>query len=268
MENGHDDMLEKWPVVLRSLPLAQLFVDPSYQRKQIPAWIRHIAANFDPELFERLKVSDRGNTTYAVMDGQQRMEAVRTRNPEEQLVPCLVYSGLSRKQEAKVFAKTQAKTGRKLPSVRDTFRADLFGGDAGAVSIEQTVVAAGFTVSLNGSNSEGAINAIGALIYIQDEGRGDDLALTLELLRDGWGVAGAVASGVILKGIYRFAAHFRGHYERDRVVQVFQGTSPSALLVEGTAQLAVFGGNKDVGVARAITHRYNKRLAPNRRLEW
>src|SRR5947209_20056743 len=90
-----------YPFRFEILTPSQLTVDESYQRP-LSHFVETIVENFDPALLQTLAVSER-RTTYTVIDGQTRLVALRRLGALE--VPCLIYTGLTKAQEAMLFAR-------------------------------------------------------------------------------------------------------------------------------------------------------------------
>src|SRR4051812_16232170 len=123
-----------WPYRFELVPLDRLFVDADYQRP-LTSFVERIANDYDPAKVGTLTVSERKKGPHAIVDGQTRWEATK-RQPSEELpvddagrpiVPCLVYYGLSREQEAQLFASLQ--TDRRGMATYLRFRASLVAKD-------------------------------------------------------------------------------------------------------------------------------------------
>lgn len=81
-----------------------------YQREGDDAFVAEIARNFNWVKFGALWVSQRANGTIGklcVVDGGMRLRAA-LRIGEITEVPCLVYRGLTRQEEAEVFLRINA----------------------------------------------------------------------------------------------------------------------------------------------------------------
>src|SRR4051794_33828172 len=83
--------------------VGELTVDQRYQRALNARRVKKIANEFDPYSVGMLIVSDRGDGTKVVLDGQTRRAALVAMGWEDQMVPCYVYVGLSVEEEARIF---------------------------------------------------------------------------------------------------------------------------------------------------------------------
>lgn len=149
-----------WPYRFAVLSVDALFVDASYQRP-LTTFAKRIRDQFDPALLGTLIVSARAEDRFAVVDGQTRAEAVRqlaATGDAPGVVPCLVYDGLSRADEANLFARLQ-KERRGIASYH-RFRAALVAGDEEAIDIQRIAKAAGYEV---GPAAKTQISAVAGL---------------------------------------------------------------------------------------------------------
>lgn len=123
-----------------------LVVDPDYNRDILPRWVDQIAANFNPDQLESLNVSKREFSDgrppeYVVISGQHRLAATLKARGPDFLLTCLVYLGLTRKQEAELFVLFDEKKRNHAPYQR--YRAHLFGGNPEVVDIDRIVKSCG-----------------------------------------------------------------------------------------------------------------------------
>lgn len=118
---------------LRWLPVADLVIDPAYQREITNAsHVRRIAAVFRWANFSPLMVNDRGDGQFAVIDGQHRAHAAALAGHAK--VPCLV-ARMSVALEAGAFAAVNGLV-QKVSGVA-LFRAALAAGEGWAVAVDQ-----------------------------------------------------------------------------------------------------------------------------------
>jgi hypothetical protein len=86
----------------------ELRMDGVYQRDGDIYRARRIASNFRWAAFGMVIVSERENGNYYVIDGGHRVLAAMMR-PDVDNIPCVVFSGLSRTEEAAAFVYYNAK---------------------------------------------------------------------------------------------------------------------------------------------------------------
>jgi hypothetical protein len=247
----------------------RLVNDPRYQRPIYPTQVKKIASEFDPDLLGAIVISEREDGELYVIDGQHRLEALRTMGWEDQLVPCLVHRNRSLEEEAKIFAETQTK--RKQLRPVEVFAAQLLAGDPVAVGIKHAVEEVDFVLNLTGSGQldNGHMSCVSAMRFVWEKyGRGPDvLRETLRLIRDAWGV-GAGPKGSVVLGVAQFVNAYWGQYDRRRLIHVMQALLQERLLALGTEQKRVNGVSHSVGVMRALLVAYNKNLTTNRLTAW
>lgn len=140
--------------VLQNLAVADLRIDPTYQRKtdnrQSERLIGNIAQKWDWALCLPLVVSNRGGAgELFVIDGQHRLEAAKLRSDIVDL-PCVVVIYPDARAEAASFvALNQLR--RPLNSL-ELFHAAVAGGDEEAAAIKAAVEAAGLSIAAHTNN--------------------------------------------------------------------------------------------------------------------
>ena len=151
-------LIDTYPYIYEQVPIDRLIVDETYQRPLTPFW-RKVASNFNPALLSPLVVSLRDEGVFVVVDGQTRLQALRSMGAE--WAPCMVFNG-DAEEEAELFALFQSERKGIRPYLR--FRALLRAGDAVSLAIAKEVESHGYHVADAGSSSNaGAITAIRAL---------------------------------------------------------------------------------------------------------
>ena len=153
----------RWPEFMM-LDKEKLCIDLEYQRSHFHPLIKDIASKFNREWFQACIVSDRGNGTFAIMEGGQRWGAALLRdNTEIQYIPCLVYRFDNIKQEAGVFDVINKK--RKTITGVERFMALVAQGFPDSVQLHNTITDSGFI--LNGSHATpDSFSCIGVLQVI------------------------------------------------------------------------------------------------------
>lgn len=206
-----------WPYRFEVVPLSRLIVDEEYQRP-LTTFVDKIVAKFDPALVGTLIVSGRQHGKYAVVDGQTRMEALRELGMTE--APCLVYVGLTRAQEASLFARLQ-KERRGIQSYH-RFRAALVAEDPQAIAIEQTVADCGYVIGVE----KGEIPAVAALEYAYKRG-GDTLDRTLLVFQSAWGNE-YIPTGDLIRGLASLLAD-RQAIDDERLADRLKNVTPEQI---------------------------------------
>lgn len=187
-----------WPYSYAILNVDLLTVDESYQRP-LTTFARRIEHGFDPALVGTLVVSRRADGTLAVVDGQTRAAAISHLVAAGEIaspgVPCLVYEGLSRADEASLFARLQKE--RRGISSYHRFRAAVVAGEEEAVAIQAIVRAAGHDTGV-GKDKIGAVAALERVYRFNPT----LLERTFAVLADAYG-AEYVPAADMLRGVGR-----------------------------------------------------------------
>lgn len=134
--------------VLQNCTLAELAVDPGYQRSTesgaSQAFIRDVARDWDWSLCQPLVVAQRPGAGLFVVDGQHRLAAARLRGDILDL-PCVITPYPDAAAEAAAFVKLNQK--RRPLRALDLFKASLGAGNAEAVAVMALIDAAGLRLS-------------------------------------------------------------------------------------------------------------------------
>ena len=208
-----------WPYRFELVPLDKLFIDADYQRP-LTSFVETVAREYDPALVGTLIVSERTNGMHAVIDGQTRSEAMRLNSEPE--APCLIYSGLSREQEAELFADLQTKRRGMATYLR--FRAALVAKKPEAVAIAQIVRLAGFELDVE--ETPHTVKAIAALekVYRRDPAL---LETVMHVIANAWPGADTEGrvSGDMIGGLAIFIGREKS-VDLERLVERLSATEP------------------------------------------
>jgi hypothetical protein len=255
-------------VEVHRIPISRLRVDPNYQRHLDRTRVERMARQWSDRLCGALAVSDRADGTFYVVDGQHRYEALSIlRRPT---VPCFVWAGLSREQEADLFVTLN--TERRAVRMDDRFRARLAAGDRHAAEIVAIAEQAGFSV-LSNPKSVNDLKATSTLEKIRTIYGPDVLAETLSIIAEVWPTERIARQKDMLGGIGLFAGLFRSQYDRPRLVAILQKIPAAQLQREANGIEIEIGRTPKGGgenrraagiygtaviVARLIRERYDK----------
>lgn len=179
---------------LEWVTINRMKVSPLAQRDLNPARVNRIITRFDLEQVGTPTVNERDGWFYLI-DGQHRIEALRGLGYGDQQIECWTYLGLSEAEEAEKFLK-----------LNDTLAVNAFakfkvGVQAGReleCDIDRIVRDAGFRVAL-AARDRGAISAVGTLGRVYQQTGGDNLARTLDIIRESYGDLGL--SSAVIDGI-------------------------------------------------------------------
>ena len=90
----------KYMQSIEGMPLSEICIEP-YQRVLNNARVKRIADNFDPARVGVLLLSKRGSHSYAIVDGQHRLCAMRQIGVQDAV--CIVVVGMTYEDEANYF---------------------------------------------------------------------------------------------------------------------------------------------------------------------
>lgn len=242
-----------WPYRFEVAPLGALFIDDSYQRP-LSRFVKRIADNFDPALLGTLIVSERKGGKRAVIDGQTRLMALRQLGHLN--APCLIYTELTREQEADLFARFQSE--RKNVSALERFKAALVAKEARAVDIADLADRAGFIISK--SNVGNSIVAVKALEETYDRYGREMVDRVLNVVAGSWKFRTAGGNtNEMLRGLAYFIA--KNGVDDDKLIRRLSIVDPATLHTRAgqLRQGRGHGGKSPSYMAEAIGVEYRRR---------
>lgn len=268
--NGSKSLPYRFEIV----PLKNMVVD-AYQRP-LTNFVDKIEREFDPALVGTLCLSERSKTKFAVIDGQTRAEGMKRVGLAE--APAIVYEGLTRQQEAALFAKFQ--TERRGMTSASRFKAQVIAGDETATKINAIVESCGYTIEHN-SSAANALKAVAALEFVywgtfgrrgkKNEANPDLLRDTLNVIKAAWPkLPDTAKSSVMVRGLGFFMAREpAGGFKQPRKSDVLTDklqvrlskVTPSELSkrAESLREGRGMEGNSPAYMAEAIEAQYRKR---------
>lgn len=246
------------------LPIAELHIDPSYQRQLQQALVDQIALNYDPLTAGFVLVSRRESGDLYIVDGQHKTVGAQHAGQAEML--CLVIDGLTPDEEARLRLAANVK---RTDSALEKFKARLVALDPVALAINRIVESFDVKINLSAPASEYGINGIAALERVfRMDGNGALLITVLKTIQDAWGKPESEKASVNnLKAIAFFYEKHEGEFDRDRLVERLAVTGPAALRRMGMNSKAAMGGSQWLNHYRSIVEVYNYRLSSGK-LEW
>jgi hypothetical protein len=233
--SGKKRATKRWPYRFAMVELGSLFVDHEYQRP-LTTFANEVIDEYDPALLGTLIVSERDDGTYAVIDGQTRLAGMAAN--EEPAAPCLIYHGLTREDEAKLFADLQVKRRGMATYLR--FRASLVAKDPEALAIRSIVQGAGFELDVD--ETAHTVKSIAALenVYRKDPGL---LRRVMDTIAATWPdpTTEARSSGDLIRGLALFLERER-HVDDERLVSRLSAITPRMLRHRANALQEGAGG--------------------------
>lgn len=243
--------------------LADLRVDPVYQRDLTAQFVERLAEKWDIVTAGTIVVSKRPDGNLYIVDGQHRAAAA-VRAGETHILAQVVNEP-SAEEEARLRLKGNVK---RTDRVFEVFRARLASGDETALAIERILGDFGTQVNMVPTMNTG-INAITAVEKLYKLDGGVTLITVLSLLKKLFGeIRPEFASSDLLKGLTWFLAHHGDVIDTERFERVFRMTGPSTLSRSARAHKASLGGALWVNTYRALVTMYNEGLSDASKLEW
>lgn len=259
-----EEEIGSWPYSFAIVPLKQLTID-AYQRP-LTTFVDKIVAKFNPALVGTLCVSERSKTKFAVIDGQTRAEGMRRLAMTE--APCLVFHGLTRENEAQLFALFQ--TERRGMTSSSRFKAEVIAGNPHAVEINDVVEGLGFVIdqSIAASN---AIAAVASLEFVYHSAKAGAKAKTnrnpellstvLQTIKEAWPrLPDTAKSSLVIRGLGYYFCNEGKSVDREKLVQRLSKVTPGALAkrAEHLRDGEGMTGNSPAYMSRAIEAQYRK----------
>jgi len=251
--------------VLQNIGVAELAVDPEYQRDidngASRALIRSIARDWNWGLCQPLVIAQRADGLF-VVDGQHRLAAARLRGDIGDL-PCVVTAHASVEDEAAAFVALNQK--RKPLNAIDLFKARLASHDAVARSLLRLIHHAGLDLSPHNNWKwwkPGQVGNIGGIEKCQKEA-GD--ALTGRALRT---LAAAFEGQVLRYGGTIFAGLWPammeieagGYCDGNLLVAILAGQDQAAWVADFLALANTLGVHRNRAATMAIRAAYEEAL--------
>jgi ParB-like nuclease domain len=238
------------------LPVDALFVDrTAYQRELKPKNVARITrVGWSERRAGTIAVSDRGDGTYAVYDGQHRLEAACILGVRD--VACMVTTGMTRQEEAQAFI--DCNRDRQQPDWYDYLHAMVGAKDAEAIAILETVQRHGLSVGKGGNPN--MIQAPRTLMDVSSVFGLKTLDHTLRVLKEIWhGEAESLKAGFIGAMARVLVDYKLAGLDEERLVAILSRTPTGEVLRLAKAMSTKFSVS-DESIGRAFVTLYNKRL--------
>jgi hypothetical protein len=244
------------------LPISDLSVDSYVQRTYNSGHAEDLANKWDPQKIGIFKVSRRESGGLWVLDGQHRMAALRKRGEEDAKVFALVYEGLTKPEEAKIFLRDNVEN--RKPNTVDIFRIEVAAEVPQAVEINEVLRAHGLHVSMAGDRH--AISAVGALRWLYKLKGTAAIDRTLSLIADAWGPdVRSARDGDLLKGVGHVLINSTGKLDVSALAhKLGSAGKPSQLMGTARTYKNATGQALWREVAGVIVTQYNKGRTTNR----
>jgi len=238
---------------------SQIYV-PEYQRVLSSPQVKRIVADFNPNLLNPIKVSYRGGVYYC-FDGQHTLAALRMlNNGEDVLVDCKVYIGMSKEDEAELFAEQNGHS-RKVEK-RDELKALYIAKNETVVKFKTAVEKHGISCDFTASNGDGRLVSYNKALTIFKKSP-DALDRILTIVSGAWNSEHDSLRNEMLGGLYVFDKTYGDKYSLGTAIKKFSNTSAKKIIRD--AKATPITGDKRY--AAQLVDLYNMKLTGKNRLE-
>jgi len=210
---------------IERIPLSEICIEP-YQRVLNNARVKRIADNFDPARVGVLLLSKRGPHSYAIVDGQHRLCAMRQIGVPDAV--CIVVVGLSYEEEANYF-RIQTRDANPL-NAYSLYKAGVQAKDEHFLRIEAILLKNEYTVGLSAEPMViTAVNTLSRVMTMQGEAA---LDLALQSIRDAWHGDSTALRREMLAGVAEFARRYATRFTAETFRQRLGNLLPADLFFE------------------------------------
>lgn len=235
----------------------------SYQRPIVEMVVRKITSDFDPQALGGIIVNRRQDGRMFIVDGQQRVEALKRMG--HQMADVLLLDGLTVEQEARLFTKLNGN--RKSVEAIELFKARLSYGDPIAVEIAAIAERYGYKIQKGYGATANGIAAVRALEIVHKAGGADLLDRTLGILRAAWDDEPEAVHRYTIAGMGAFLRRYDGLVDTARLISRLRSKAPSVILRKASAEMA-YGKGLDLAFAMEVASLYNWKLQGHRLPAW
>ncbi|MEU9712903.1 DUF6551 family protein [Streptomyces sp. NPDC047967] len=236
-----------------------LVVDPTLDAQRIfqRAWANKLTKIWDRDVLLPAIVSLREDGVYYVLDGQHSNAVAKEVEGANFKRDCMIYTGLSRQQEAKLFLA--ANRDRKPVKPHDNFRVAITAGDEFSIRVEQEVKSCG--LEIGSGTSVNRVGAVQALIAIGAKREGL-IPKVLKSVEGAWGRDTTTWDNMMLRAVGMVIDKNWDIIKLDRLSKTLQ-KAPVGLWKGKAITLTTSGGgsnSRSVPLARQIIVEYNRGL--------
>lgn len=247
---------------LKVIHLVDIKVDPSYQRDAVDRAWKKIMADFNPQALGVPVLGERDDGTLWVVDGLQRITALKKMNKKE--VRAEVFASKGPEHEAEVFKLiNKNRTGLKPLQM---FHAMLTAQDKSAWDIKRIAEEYDFIIPKHtkaspsgGTSNETRAKQLGSIVAVQKiYGWGGEQALrfVLKVISQCWADDDQRTRDTIMFGLYRFWDRQEASVDIERLVPRLNTTTPAKIIYSANAM----AGDRSANASDIFLRLYRKRL--------
>lgn len=243
-----------------AVPLNLLIIDSQVQRPLDKKKADKIAAELNLDAIGMICVSRRINGSYAIIDGQHRVDAMRTFGFNTEPIQCEIYDALSLADEAAMF---RLRNNRAAVSRVDLFRVRVVEGDPTATAINDMLARHGWTVRSQGKQDR-AFAAIATLEHVwslDPHGTPPAAERAVSTITAAWGHNSAGVDTAIVGGLGALYARYGTQVESGDVIERLAryAGGPNALIGKARGLRESLGGKVSSCLAEIVVEEYNRR---------
>jgi hypothetical protein len=265
MSDGKHERFDQTSFRLEWIPCKHLSVVwVQAQRRYREDRARNIAANFDPELFNPVRVTlPNGNGIYHICDGQHGKGAVEILWGPEEKVPCLVAPEGDPVRAAEMFLRTN--TSQRPPSKIDHFKVSVTAKRPIEVAIDRIVRHHGYRI--DSTNTQKVITAIAAVKFVYNCGP-KILDQTLGFLHRIWPDDRNAFGGALLRGFGVFLNEFGSYLDAERFIETTKKKwTPGTLARDAKVTRETHGVTTTDAIVQQLMQQYNHGLRTGKTLK-
>lgn len=232
------------------LPLSELFVDATYQRKP-QRKINQIASSWDDDKCGFLEVSYRGDKgKFAIIDGQNRFMAAKICGIDR--LPCHILTGIPVKEEAFRFASQDAN--KTIVNTYDKFRAELCAGVPESMRLKEICDKYGIKIKNSAVSQTGHLRSITcAKKTLKTAGENGLFWIFNVIQESGWHNVKNAYSSVMMSALHNiYMAVGEDDYQviKSNLVKYFEKTTPDHVVAQ--AMVAFYDSGKSSALTRFL----------------
>lgn len=254
---------------IETVSAKDLLVDPAVQRAEEVSHVDRLAREWRSDYVGVLIASRRKDQRLYVLDGFQRLLAVRDRQGlTNYQFTVQVYEGLSLREEAEIFLAHNR--GRKAVSPYGKFRVSLTAGDPVAVAVDDVVEGLGLSVGARSSaNVIGCVASLERIVGRRGRNIDDQkniLSWSLQTYRDVYGTTNDYWRSEVLEGL---AAFYEKHANNPNFRQASLNKALSKVTIPqliAAAKAKAIGSNRVSPQVAAVMEELYDRNKSTRRL--
>lgn len=242
-----------------NVPLNILSIDTDYQRTT-GSKLKKLTEEWDEEQCDPLLVSYRDDKFF-ILDGQHRWIAAKANHVE--CLPCKIYTGLSKIDEARLFAKQDLCVTKLTPY--DTYKANLVIGDIVDTAIRTVCHKHNIMVSKNRRAQPGHLNAIVTTreIFMSCGSEGLDWVFST-IHEAGWHQCKKAYGKTILTALKFTYENYKSKLSQIEplIVDVLQNENPNSIIVKARHKFSHCTDKEAVYrlITNGVSERCEKRL--------